>query len=207
MDVPLLDSLVLDRAAKRPLQQQLCLELKRLIQRGALPPGRPVPSSRALAEDLRVSRNTVTAAYDRLVDEGYLDPRPRSGLFVSASLASVPRVRLQRRAAQPSADPDDTASTLREPRPFRPCQPDVRLFPLTVWNRLRARRLRATSTGLLHYQSGLPMGLTELRRTLAGYLRDSRGVECDWRQVAVTSGSQQALYLSGRCCSNRATGS
>jgi GntR family transcriptional regulator/MocR family aminotransferase len=42
------------------------------------------------------------------------------------------------------------------------------------------------------------MGLTELRRTLAGYLRDSRGVECDWRQVAVTSGSQQALYVLGQ---------
>ena len=101
MPIALLDSLILDRTAKRSLQRQLGLELKRLIQRGALPAGGPVPSSRALAEDLRVSRNTVTGAYDRLVGEGYLDARPRSGLFVSASLASVPRVRNQRRAIRP----------------------------------------------------------------------------------------------------------
>jgi GntR family transcriptional regulator/MocR family aminotransferase len=198
MPIALLDSLILDRTAKRSLQRQLCFELKRLIQRGALPAGEQVPSSRALADDLRVSRNTVTAAYDRLVGEGYLDARPRSGLFVSASLESVLRVRNQRRAIRPPLDPDDTASALREPRPFRPSQPDVRLFPMTVWNRLRARRLRVDSAALLHYQSGLAMGLKELRQALAAYLRDSRGVECDWRQVAITSGSQQALYILGQ---------
>ena len=99
---------------------------------------------------------------------------------------------------RPPLDPDDTSPALREPRPFRPCQPDVRLFPLTVWNRLRARRLRVDSAALLHYQSGLAMGLKELRQALAAYLRDSRGVECDWRQVAITSGSQQALFILGQ---------
>ena len=198
MPAALLDSLILERATKTTLQQQLCLELKRLIERGALPTGRPVPSSRALAEDLRVSRNTVMAAYDRLVGEGYLDARPRSGLFVSASLVSVPRVRDHRRVLRPSIDPADTASTLREPRPFRPSQPDVRLFPLTVWNRLRTRRLRVDGIGLLRYQPDFAMGLPVLRQALAGYLRDSRGVRCDWRQVAITSGSQQALYLLGQ---------
>lgn len=107
MPIALLDSLILDRTAKRSLQRQLGLELKRLIRRGALPAGGPVRSSRALAEDLRVSRNTVTGAYDRLVGEGYLDARPRSGLFVSASLASMPRVRNQRRAIRPPSDPDE----------------------------------------------------------------------------------------------------
>ncbi|HSC29724.1 MAG TPA: PLP-dependent aminotransferase family protein [Vicinamibacterales bacterium] len=194
----LLDSLVLDCTAATPLQQQLCLGLKRLIERGTLPAGRSVPSSRALAEDLRVSRNTVLAAYDRLVSEGYLDARPRSGLFVSESLAAVPRGRNPRRAVRPSREPGGASYMLPGPRPFRPCRPDVRLFPLATWNRLRARRLRADGIGLLGYQSQFAMGLPELRQALAGYLRESRGVHCDWRQMAITSGSQQALYLLGQ---------
>jgi GntR family transcriptional regulator/MocR family aminotransferase len=193
-----LHALALERSATQSLQQQIWLEIKGRIERGSLPAGAPVPSSRALAEDLRVSRNTVTAAYDRLVGEGYLDARPRSGLFVSASLASVRRVRDQRPAARPTIDPSAAAPALREPRPFRPCQPDVSLFPLALWNRLRTRRLRSDGLGLLHYQPESPLGLPDLRRALASYLRESRGVQCDWRQLAITSGSQQALYILGQ---------
>src|SRR5262249_2889009 len=81
------------------------------------------------------------------------------------------------------------------PRPFRPCQPDVRLFPLTVWNRLRGRVLRRSGLDLLGYQSHCVLGHPALRQAIASYLRDSRGVQCDWGQVAVTAGSQQALFL------------
>jgi GntR family transcriptional regulator/MocR family aminotransferase len=193
MVAPLLEALVLDRGAEASLQEQLWLGLKRLIQRGTLRPGRPVPSSRSLAEDLSVSRNTVMATYDRLIGEGYLESRPRSGVFVSASLASVPR-HSDRPRVHPAPDVGDVEPLL-DPLPFRPCQPDVRLFPLALWNRLRARRLRTDGTRLLQYQSNLALGLPELRRSLASYLRDSRGVQCAWRQVAITSGSQQALFL------------
>jgi len=76
----LLDSLVLDRRAATSLQQQLRTGFKGLIQRGALRAGQPLPSSRVLADDLGVSRNTVTAACDQLVEEGFLESRVRSGL-------------------------------------------------------------------------------------------------------------------------------
>ncbi len=60
---------------------------------------------------------------------------------------------------------------------------------------MRTRALRSYGTHLLHYQSELTLGFPSLRRTLATYLRESRGVQCDWHQVAITTGSQQALYL------------
>ena len=191
MPKKLLGYLTLDRGMRAPLQLQLCRGLRSAIQDGALGPQDQLPSSRDLASGLGLSRNTVTAAYDQLVSEGYLESRPRSGLFVADRLTfqtpvrqPAPRVKVIPRVAGPS--------------PFRPSQPDVRLFPLAAWNRIRARALRQHGDALLHYQSGLPLGFPLLQRALAGYLRDSRGVDCAWDQVAVTSGSQQALYLIGQ---------
>jgi GntR family transcriptional regulator/MocR family aminotransferase len=186
--------LLLDKKKDASLQSQLATNLKKLVQTGVLRPGKPVPSSRELARDLRISRNTVIQAYDRLIGEGYLEASARRGLFVSESLTE----RNLRRTGLPAAPPailQRISEQASAPVPFRPCQPDVRLFPLPLWNRLRARALRIHSTSLLNYQSQLTLGFPVLRRSLAGYLRESRGVQCDWRQVAVTTGSQQALYL------------
>src|SRR5206468_8336318 len=116
----LLDSLVLDRRAATSLQQQLRTGFKGLIQCGALRGGQPLPSSRVLADDLGVSRNTVMAAYDQLVEEGFLESRVRSGLFVSAAF-TAPINHLRRRAPSPSAEPAPTV--LATSRAFRPCQP------------------------------------------------------------------------------------
>ena len=159
----LLDSLVLDRRAATSLQQQLRTGFKGLIKRGALRGGQPVPSSRVLADDLGVSRNTVTAAYDQLLEEGFLESRVRSGLFVSAAF-TVPISRPRRRTPSPGAEP--APIVLGPPRPFRPCQPDVRLFPLPVWNRLRGRVLRRSGLDLLHYQSQCVLGHPALRQAL-----------------------------------------
>ena len=183
------------------LQNQLARQVKALIQDGGLRPGELMPSSRDLAQRLQVSRNTIVYAYERLVGEGYLETRERSGVFVSPSIAAVlPSAREQpKRRAAGESKRVSSASTRQEkltlPSPFRPCQPDVTLFPLAIWNRLRGRALRNQGAQLLHYQSNCSLGLPALRKVLASYLRDHRGVKCDWRQVAITTGSQQGLFL------------
>lgn len=191
-----LSALALHRNRRASLQSQLIAGLKQMIQRGSIQPGDPLPSSRDLALELKVSRNTALAAYEQLISEGYLDARPRSGVFVAGSLAG----RLPRGGDHPpsAAVPLRPAVRLASPRPFRPCQPDVRLFPIALWNRCRGRALRAQGSALLDYQSQHPAGLPALRRSLAEYLASSRGVRCSWEQVAITSGSQQALYLLSR---------
>lgn len=189
----------LDRKAASSLQNQLAVGLKQLIEAGLLKPGEQLPSSRQLARDLRVSRNTVVAACDRLLGEGYLESDVRSGVGVSRDFE--PQVHppgKSRSAARPEATLAAPTARLDGPRPFRPCQPEVRLFPLAHWNRLRNQALRRLGHGLLHYQSRHALGLPSLRRELAGYLNASRGVRCDWRRIAITSGSQQALFLLGR---------
>ncbi len=150
-----------------------------------------------------MSRNTAIYAYDRLVSEGYLDSAPRSGVSVSSTIALTRHARRSAAAPAPGDQRDRAGARpprgarlpLGSPRPFRPCQPDIGLFPLLTWNRLRSRVLRREGRNVLHYQADCIAGLPALRENVATYLRDHRGVRCDWQQVVITSGSQQALFL------------
>lgn len=194
-----LQGLWLDRGSRLTLQDQLARQVKELIQRGILAPGQALPSSRELAIELSVSRNTVVYAYDRLMSEGYLEPQPRSAVLVSPSISLSRHSKWTSRPSGPeAAQPPPAPARLGAPAPFRPCQPDVTLFPLLIWNRLRGRVLRSQGRNLLHYQATCVAGLPALRQNLAAYLRESRGVRCDWRQVVITSGSQQALFVLAR---------
>ncbi len=191
-----LGTIQLKREANASLQGQLAAQLRTRIQHNDLCSGARLPSSRDLAVALQVSRNTVIAAYDTLVTEGYLESRDRSGIFVGRAAqafeqSSHPATKA--RTAPRSSSPVPL-TRFRGPAPFRPSQPDVRLFPIRIWNRHRARLLRRSS-GILNYQSVFSSGLDSLREIVAEYLRDSRGVRCDWREIAITAGSQQALFL------------
>jgi GntR family transcriptional regulator/MocR family aminotransferase len=182
----------LDRDDPRSMQTQLSGQLKRMIRAGQLSPGQRLPSTRELAGDLGISRNTVVAAYEMLLGEGYLESELRSGFRVNQAARAF--------GGQPLAASVGDSVAARSPQfpglpvPFRPTQPDVNLFPLPIWNRYRNRILKS-GTSLLHYQSRFPVGLDSLRRNVADYLRDSRGVRCQWHEVAITNGSQQALFL------------
>jgi len=198
--------LFLDRESPVPLQVQLTAQIKELIRAGQLAAGDRLPSTRDLAADLSVSRNTVVYTYDRLVSEGYLHSRQRSSIFVAETAPELQRAAREREGARQVLHVPDSipiAAGSAAPTPFRPCQPDVQLFPLAMWNRLRSRALRTTHRNLLHYNSAATLGLRELRENLAAYLRESRGVRCEWWQVAITSGSQQALFLLGQLLLNR----
>lgn len=187
----LLGRLALDSTQDRSLQTQLSGQLKLLIQSGELSAGERLPSTREMANDLQISRNTVVAAYDMLVGEGYLEAQPRGGFRICDAAQAF-----QTRPILSTAARGRKPKPLRPivPAPFRPTQPDIDLFPLQIWNRHRTRVLKR-GPNLLQYQARFPVGLDELRQSVAKYLRDSRGVRCEWQQVAITSGSQQALFL------------
>src|SRR5438132_5251932 len=192
-----LSGLWIDRSARPTLQDQLARQIRERIRSGDLAPGDPLPSTRDLATDLKVSRNTAVYAYERLISEGYLESASRAGIFVSRSI-TIPRDSKRPATAKKSTTRIAAAAAqphLGAPRPFRPCQPDVGLFPLLTWNRMRGRALRREGPNILHYQASCIAGLPALRENVATYLRDHRGVRCASHQLVITSGSQQALFL------------
>ncbi len=189
-----LQSAFLNRALDKPLYVQLLEHLRQLIDSGNLSAGEPLPPSRVLAAQLNISRNTVIIAYEQLLSEAYLETRSRAGIFVSNSLPKIAPKPIERELRPPPA------SNIREgsfwsPFPFWPNQPDVSLFPIALWNRIRGQIIRSHGHRFLHYNEYSMLGLKQLRVCVAEHLRDTRGVKCDWTNIAITSGSQHGIFM------------
>ena len=178
--------------------------IRQLILDGALEVGRPLPASRALAQSLGVSRDTVEAAYSQLHAEGFIDRRVGSGSFVSER-AQVPprrgtsqRVKLHRespRLSQRGAAIFQNGG-VREaliPRPFAPGVPETRSFPLQTWERLQRQVLKEHGTLALTHSH--PQGVEALRRAIADYVNLERGARATPDRILVLTSSQQALSL------------
>ena len=202
----------LDPASGVPLNRQIYEEWRQGILSGRFRRGERVPSTRDLALTLAVARTTVTAAYEQLVAEGYLDSARGSGTFVCRELpeellrprrAPHPRpgagtpIRLSRYGAGlPEARdcfPPRRAGWLR----FSEWRPDLNEFPFPVWRSLLGRHLRAPDSQLFDYADSAA-GYPALREQIALYLARSRAVRCTAGQVLIVNGSQQALDLCAR---------
>jgi GntR family transcriptional regulator/MocR family aminotransferase len=172
-------------------------QLRDAILDGRLRPGERVPPSRELASRLSVARNTVAAAYDRLVGDGFLRGRAGAGTFVA--YAGEPQAPSRRAPAGPLRPARRWASLAEEPPTTPPARydlrvghPDPALFPLATWRRLLARSLRASAD----YRD--PEGHPGLRAAIARHVGLSRSVRAAPADVLVTSGAQQAIDLAGR---------
>ena len=177
--------------------------LRQLILDGVLVPGLRLPATRALAQSLGVSRDTVEMAYAQLRLDGYLRRQTGSGSFVSptigASLLGKPATALPPWSAQPAALSARGAHILasggvadqQSVKAFATGLPETRAFPLDVWERLR-RQAAGEHHVLLH---GDPQGAEPLRQAIADYVNLERGARATADQVLVLSSTRQALYL------------
>jgi GntR family transcriptional regulator / MocR family aminotransferase len=188
---------------RRDLCGQVYRQLRAAILDGRLRPGQALPSTRELARRLAVARNTIGAAYDRLLAEGFLTSRARVGTYVSAKLhphdQAAPRQvgsPLRPRPVWDSIyDPPDM-SAVEAQFDFRTGIPDAQRFPFATWRALLTSQLRSTvvDTGA-HID---PAGHLGLRTAIARHLGVSRAVRASAEDVFVTSGSQQAIDLVAR---------
>jgi GntR family transcriptional regulator/MocR family aminotransferase len=194
------------------LHRQIYDQWRDGILSGRFAPGQRIPSTRELADLLRVSRSTVTTAYDQLIAEGYLQAERGSGSFVSrelpdrplarrqavAAVEEPPPVRLSRYGARVAATPipNDVASAPGV-LDLSKWSPDVDAFPIRTWRRLVLRHVRSLTTPAWE-SADRGAGHEGLRREIASYLRRTRAVRCEAGQVIVVSGSQQALDLCAR---------
>jgi GntR family transcriptional regulator / MocR family aminotransferase len=205
-----------------PLYRQLYTHLRTAILTGDLKPGMRLPSTRALAIQLNVSRNTVLNAYQQLIAEGYLDGMVGNGTFVArflpdhlltssqhkylieTSLAEPDKPRFSEQAIlqltaprMPMATPDGPGVS---PRPFRFGVPALQAFPYKLWSRLLIRQARRLPASAFTYQHAA--GILPLREAIASHVMVSRGVHCTPEQILIVSGVQGGLDLAARLLIN-----
>lgn len=188
-----------------PLFQQITNAVTADIQRGRLRPGDQLPGTRTLARTLGVQRQTVVAAFDELVAEGWILSQRARGAFVSVDLPG-PKPRRFTSRESPASLADRTGfELLAAPQPelplevprgsllFAPSRPDVRLAPAKVLGRTIRRAMNTCSESLLSY--GPPEGHPQLRKAVAEMLASTRGLVAGPSNICITRGSQMALSL------------
>jgi GntR family transcriptional regulator/MocR family aminotransferase len=199
-----------DRSVAKPLYLQVYDAFRAAIVGRNLRAGERIPSTRSLASELRISRIPVLNAYAQLLAEGYFTSRSGSGTFVSSSLSgpldpaeeSGARSTRMRPMPRPVAQqcslipPYERPAWVTGTGAFSLSQTAVDAFPFHVWSKLVTRYCRNLHLSAVQY--GDPMGLRELREAIGAYLRASRSVHCEWQQIMIVSGSQQALDISAR---------
>ncbi len=208
MQIPLL----LDRSRPATLAAQIVEQLRDAIVQRRIAPGARMPSSRKLADQLDVSRNTVVRAYEWLMIESYVEGRRASGMFAASHLPEDTS-----RSAAATASIVDLSGLSPMPLPsvpirahdlvaknrnrlavdFFPGRPSVGLFPLKTWRRLlQASLSHGGATGLSQYAD--PAGLAVLRTAIAGHVAAARGIVADVNRVVVTGGVQEGISIAAR---------
>jgi GntR family transcriptional regulator / MocR family aminotransferase len=178
--------IAVDRKGEKPLHRQIYDALRAMILDRRLQPGQQIPSTRALADELGISRIPVLDAYSQLLAEGYIESRSGAGTFVKSSLSDQ---FLGTRPAVASVVDTAASDAISRVSKFLPVdktpwfpssgafsvgQIAYDHFPFRVWSDLvtyHARRVRASS---LNYSD--PMGSEDFREVVAAYLRTAHAV-------------------------------
>lgn len=181
-----LRSIRLDPDGEGTLQARLYRTLRSLIARGLLASGVRLPSSRALAEDLGISRNTVTATLDQLAADGWVETRRGSGVYVSQVAVTNP----------PGTAGNTALHDGPDLLPFDVGPPGLDFFPLDAWRRIQARRWATMPRSAM--REGASAGYSELRRTIAEHMWVARGLPCSPDQVFITQSVRTGLDLALR---------
>jgi GntR family transcriptional regulator / MocR family aminotransferase len=201
-------AIAVDRTAAAPLYRQVYDAYRTAIVEGRLRAGERVPSTRALAIELNISRIPILEAYAQLLAEGYFESRVGACTVVSRALPDqviTPQARvskLTRISHRPrplsvrssKVLPVETGPWGRGWGAFGVSQVAYEHFPFLIWNSLVARHCRNIHAKSLDY--GNPLGSRELREAVATYLRTARAVRCEAEQIMIVSGSQQALEIT-----------
>jgi GntR family transcriptional regulator / MocR family aminotransferase len=213
LEVPF-TAITVDRESDLPLYRQLYGRLRAAILAGEIPRGMRLPSTRTIASELGVSRNTILNVYDQLRAEGFVDGQAGSGTRVAMALPThlpygspaITPLRMQggldilSRRGRVLAARGTFARRRVGPLALSWGVPALDRFPLAIWARLTARRLRHTDGGLLDYADA--SGYAPLREAIATYVSASRGIRCAPEQIIVVAGAQQGLDIAARVLLN-----
>jgi len=178
----------IDTQSILPMYEQIYNYIKSEIKCGNLPFQTKLPSTRSLAVNLQVSRNTVDMAYAQLVSEGYIEAVPKSGYYV-CTISDLTHITIH-----PSALDQSTVKTKTLFRyDFSPFTIDINSFPYNIWRKLSKNCMNDNNTDL--FLLGDNKGDENLRIAIARYLHESRGVNCNINQIIIGAGADYLLQL------------
>jgi GntR family transcriptional regulator / MocR family aminotransferase len=191
-----LPNLKLNPNSEFPLHRQIYNAVRQNIIDGTLPFNAKLPATRAFALTYGVSRNTVLAAFDDLIAEGFLEARVGAGTFVKHQTQVNARITAQQLSNRGLAISSTAFTIPRETRiaAFRHGIGDLSLFPWDVWTRLYKRAVHQNQNFGYHD----PAGFLPLRQAIATHIAATRAVHCTADQIIITSGSQQAIVLAAQ---------
>jgi GntR family transcriptional regulator / MocR family aminotransferase len=198
------------RDSRIPVYRWLYAALRHEILAGRLRTGARLPATRDLARQYHLARGTVVSAFEQLKAEGYVEGTVGAGTYVSKTLPAqmLPdtrpfqvQSRSSRKTKRAFSDYSCRATLfpnyeIRPIRAFRSHLPALDRFPTAIWGKITARCWRDVSRTLL--MGCDPLGYPRLRKAVAEYLSNSRGVNCVPEQVAIVSGLQEALDIAAR---------
>ncbi len=198
-----IETIVLDPSGAGNLHRQLYQQLRRMIESGVLVSGSPLPSTRQLAKNLTIGRNSVIYAYDQLGLEGYIATRRGASPVVVDLPMRSSRKRTSARTTESRLSERGRILTSQryhhgEPgqMAFHPGMPDPDNFPFNTWSKLLVKRAKSARRDLFgaYYVQGYP----PLREAIARYLTMARGVTCSPDQIVLTNGAQSAFDILAR---------
>ncbi|MDD3270999.1 MAG: PLP-dependent aminotransferase family protein [Syntrophomonadaceae bacterium] len=177
----------LQRHHEVSLARQIYQALREQMTEGRLHPGEILPSTRELAKQLAVSRNTVCEAYDMLLAEGFIESRQGSSTRVAGGLQLGKKEKVVDKLDMISPVPANIRAD------FRTGRPDLRRFPTHTW--LQLLRKNAEQMPLEQWGYTGPAGLPQLREEIAAWLFRSKGMVVSPQDIFITAGATQALHL------------
>ncbi|MEW9209263.1 PLP-dependent aminotransferase family protein [Citrobacter sp. wls710] len=208
-NAPLFQGFVLGKGA---VKEQVYHILRDHILEGRLPPGTKMPSTRALSEMMSISRNSVIAGYDRLLDEGYILTRKGSGTYVAhhipdRSISNCYPIMVPEKVVTPDEQLNSQNNPVRDlwsneyegrgmNRLFAVGVGCTDLFPHALWGKLLQRVWRQSRHQLGAHTH--PGGYFPLRKAVCRYIKTTRGVNCNEDQIIIVNGIQQALNITAR---------
>lgn len=181
-------TITLDVKSTIPLYEQIYEYIKTDIRNGKIPCGEKLPSTRALAKYLEISRSTVELAYEQLLAEGYVEAEACRGFFVTQIEELYQWETAKETVAQKIIKEENVYKY-----DFSPRGVDLQSFPYSVWRKLSKEILSNDKSDL--FQLGDSQGEYELRETICRYLYQARGVNCEPEQIVIGAGNEYLLML------------
>lgn len=186
----------LDKTIDIPIYEQLYQHIKEEIITGRLPFGEKLPSKRALVNFIKISQNTVEAAYDQLIAEGYVESIARKGYYILAKedLAYVD---------QTTPSEKEVTDIHEWDYQFHPGRIDTAHFPFNKWRKYAKQVIDEENQSLLLL--GDMQGEYALRKQIAGYLYHARGITCTPDDIIVGAGTEMLLQQLVLLCGHQVT--